>query len=135
MKKVIVVGGGVAGLSAALELAELGYSVTVFEGLMWRIKLSCVAAAHFGGKARSQFVDVGEGKRPLPGEHGFRVFVNFYEGVIDTLRRTPTEKGRSVFGMKPTMGFGLMNSVPHDRTKCFCISAYMWMLFCTQIIR
>ncbi len=32
MRKVIIVGGGVAGLSAALELGQLGYDVSVLEG-------------------------------------------------------------------------------------------------------
>ena len=39
---VAILGGGVAGLSAAHELAERGFAVTVYE-----------SSARFGGKARS----------------------------------------------------------------------------------
>ena len=67
--KVIVLGGGVAGMSAAHELAERGFEVVVFE-----------ARAATGGKARS-FPFPGsatQGRPPLPGEHGFRFFPGFY---------------------------------------------------------
>ena len=77
---VIVLGGGVAGMTAAHELAERGYSVTVYEHKQ-------VA----GGKARS--VDVPnsatEGRKSLPGEHGFRYIPRFYRHVPDTLKRIP----------------------------------------------
>jgi uncharacterized protein with NAD-binding domain and iron-sulfur cluster len=77
---VAVLGGGVAGLSAAHELAERGFSVRLFE------KRSMV-----GGKARS--IDVPgtatAGRKPLPGEHGFRFFAGFYRHVIDTMARIP----------------------------------------------
>jgi len=83
---VIVVGGGVAGMSAAHELAERGFRVRVFErqGLP-------------GGKARSVSVPgTGTGGRAdLPGEHGFRFFPRFYQHVIDTMRRVPVGGGRT----------------------------------------
>ncbi len=77
---VAVFGGGVAGLSAAHELAERGFAVDVYE-----------SKPVLGGKARSIPVpDSGEGGRlPLPGEHGFRFFPGFYKHVTDTMRRTP----------------------------------------------
>ncbi len=75
-----VLGGGVAGLSAAHELAERGFQVHVYE-----------RKAVLGGKARSIPVpnSGGNGRLPLPGEHGFRFFPGFYKHVIDTMRRTP----------------------------------------------
>ncbi|MEO8594746.1 MAG: FAD-dependent oxidoreductase [Candidatus Solibacter sp.] len=77
---VAVFGGGVAGLSAAHELAERGFQVHVYE-----------RKPVFGGKARSIPVpDSGvDGRPPLPGEHGFRFFPGFYKHVTDTMRRTP----------------------------------------------
>ena len=77
-KKVIIMGGGVAGMSAAHELIERGFDVQVFEK---KVQLP-------GGKARSVNVpdfDAGEHYNPLPGEHGFRFFPGFYKRVIDTV--------------------------------------------------
>jgi uncharacterized protein with NAD-binding domain and iron-sulfur cluster len=76
---VAVFGGGIAGLTAAHELAERGLHVTVYERRAW------------GGKARSTEVpqSASGGRRPLPGEHGFRIFFGFYQNIADTLRRIP----------------------------------------------
>ncbi len=100
-RKVAILGGGVAGLSAAHELVERGFCVEVFErqGIP-------------GGKARSiRVVEPLEGpddlvggrafrnprrqsRRPWPpGEHGFRFFPGFYRHVIDTMQRIPFEGG------------------------------------------
>ncbi|HZO82297.1 MAG TPA: FAD-dependent oxidoreductase [Candidatus Binataceae bacterium] len=87
--RVAILGGGVAGLSAAHELAERGFAVTVYErrGLL-------------GGKARS--IAHGRatgGRRPLPGEHGFRFFPGFYRHLPDTMRRIPfANQPRGVLG-------------------------------------
>jgi uncharacterized protein with NAD-binding domain and iron-sulfur cluster len=99
-KTVIVLGGGIGGLSAAHELSERGFSVRVFE-------LRDVP----GGKARSVVVpstaprqNVGAvhlgrlaapTRRDLPGEHGFRFFPRFYRHIIDTMARTPYRGARS----------------------------------------
>ena len=87
MPSVIVIGGGVAGLTAAHELAERGFEVDVYE-----------ARRAWGGKARSQPVPgTGtNGRRDLPGEHGFRFYPRFYTHVIDTMSRIPTAGGGSV---------------------------------------
>jgi uncharacterized protein with NAD-binding domain and iron-sulfur cluster len=82
MKKVIVIGGGVAGMSAAHELAERGFTVEVYEK----------HHKYSGGKARS--VDVPgtnllQSDKFLPGEHGFRFFPGFYKHVTDTMKRIP----------------------------------------------
>lgn len=86
MTTVIVIGGGVAGMSAAHELVERGYTVRVFE----RQSLP-------GGKARSVSVDgTGTDGRPdLPGEHGFRFFPRFYRHIIDTMEHIPVEGGKA----------------------------------------
>jgi uncharacterized protein with NAD-binding domain and iron-sulfur cluster len=75
-----VLGGGVSGLSAAHELAERGYGVTVYEYY-----------DTLGGKARSMDVPgtAAGGRGPLPAEHGFRFFPGFYRNLPDTMRRIP----------------------------------------------
>lgn len=76
---VAVLGGGVGGLSAAQELAERGFEVTIYE-----------RNDRFGGKARSMPVPGTEGAGPpLPGEHGFRFFPGFYRHITDTMKRIP----------------------------------------------
>jgi len=77
---VAILGGGVGGLSAAHELAERGFQVRVYE-----------RKAALGGKARSIPVpgSATDGRKPLPGEHGFRFFPGFYKHVTDTMRRIP----------------------------------------------
>lgn len=105
-QRVAILGGGVAGLSAAHELVERGFEVEVFEKLPIP-----------GGKARSIPVLEGLGNHDdkadeiktlqaamaqdpsvrsrllLPGEHGFRFFPNFYRHVTDTLARIPCDGG------------------------------------------
>jgi 15-cis-phytoene desaturase len=87
-KSVAVLGGGVAGLSAAQELAERGYDVTVYE-----------KKDMFGGKARSLSVPntATGGRQDLPGEHGFRFFPRFYKHLPDTMERIPFPGNVSVF--------------------------------------
>ena len=79
-RKVIVLGGGVAGMSAAHELVERGFDVHVYE-------LKSIP----GGKARSIPVPNSgtDGRNDLPGEHGFRFFPRFYRHVTDTMKRIP----------------------------------------------
>jgi uncharacterized protein with NAD-binding domain and iron-sulfur cluster len=94
MTRVIVIGGGIGGLTAAHELAERGFDVHVYE-----------ARADWGGKARSQPVaGTGtDGRRDLPGEHGFRFYPRFYRHVVDTMSRIACPSGGSVADqLRPT---------------------------------
>jgi uncharacterized protein with NAD-binding domain and iron-sulfur cluster len=86
-RTVAVFGAGIAGLTAAHELAERGFEVTLYERRAW------------GGKARSTEVphSATAGRRPLPGEHGFRGFFGFYQNNPDSFRRIPSSSGGDVF--------------------------------------
>lgn len=90
-KKVIVIGGGVAGMSAAHELAERGFKVEVYDRNPFYV----------GGKARSIAVpgtSTNGQQNNLPGEHGFRFFPGFYKHVTDTMSRIPYgTKGKTCF--------------------------------------
>jgi geranylgeranyl pyrophosphate synthase/uncharacterized protein with NAD-binding domain and iron-sulfur cluster len=110
--RVVILGGGVAGMSAAHELIERGFEVIVLE----RRNIP-------GGKARSiRVVDDGSGgsghelagvvagpiSHRVPGEHGFRFFPGFYKHVIDTMRRIPSVDGRMVADhLVPTTRIGI----------------------------
>ena len=80
MSRVIVIGGGIGGLTAAHELAERDLEVSVLE-----------AGDRFGGKARS--MPITEEPDALHGEHGFRFFPAFYRHVVDTMARIPDGTG------------------------------------------
>jgi geranylgeranyl pyrophosphate synthase/uncharacterized protein with NAD-binding domain and iron-sulfur cluster len=110
--RVIVLGGGVAGMSAAQELIERGFEVVVLE----RRDIA-------GGKARSipvihdaagtsghQLAAGGAApvEHRVPGEHGFRFFPGFYKHVTDTMRRIPSFDGHKVADhLVPTTRVGI----------------------------
>jgi uncharacterized protein with NAD-binding domain and iron-sulfur cluster len=89
-KTVVVLGGGVGGMSAAHMLASRGFKVTVYD----RNKL------YVGGKARSVDVpgtNTTDVNKYLPGEHGFRFFPGFYKHVIETMKEIPFGDGKTAY--------------------------------------
>ncbi|MFF2654977.1 FAD-dependent oxidoreductase [Streptomyces sp. NPDC058045] len=84
-RRVAVLGGGVAGLTAAQELVERGFEVTVWE------------RKELGGKSRTIPVPgTGTGgRKDLPGEHGFRYVPGFYHHLPETMARIPAAGGGS----------------------------------------
>ena len=110
-----VLGAGIAGLTAAHELAQRGFEVTVYERRAdERVELGEAAPGWFppvklGGLAASQFSTPGPTGgsraqlRPFPGqrgqprppqravagEHGFRFFPAYYLHIWDLLQRIP----------------------------------------------
>ncbi len=98
-RTVAILGGGVGGLSAAHELAERGFEVSVYE-----------SRDRFGGKARSFPVpDSGGPGSELPAEHGFRFFPGFYRHIPHTMRRIPfAGQGDGVAGNLVTATRALM---------------------------
>ncbi len=99
MPKVVVLGGGVAGMSAAHELVNRGFEVEIYER----------NPKYFGGKARSiEYNHDGAYQIPLPGEHGFRFFPGFYKHITDTMANIPySPDGKKVV---------FQNLVPTSRT-------------------
>ena len=93
MPSVIIIGGGVGGLTVAHELVERGFTVDIYE-----------ARGAWGGKSRSQPVpgSATGGRRELPGEHGFRFYPRFYKHVIDTMSRIPSGGASVVERLRPT---------------------------------
>ncbi|MDQ3728453.1 MAG: FAD-dependent oxidoreductase [Actinomycetota bacterium] len=96
---VAILGGGVGGLSAAHELVERGFEVTVYE------------RRALGGKARSTSVPgtARGARRPLPGEHGMRLFPGFYQNLPKTMRQIPdgTNPNGTFDNLVATSQFGL----------------------------
>ena len=74
-RSVLVVGGGIAGLSAALELAERGYRVSVRE-----------AGPVFGGRLATRELDPGLG-RTFRVEHGLHMWFDNYRTFADIRSR------------------------------------------------
>jgi 15-cis-phytoene desaturase len=82
--RVVIIGGGVAGMTAAHELIDRNFDVTVLERDM-----------RPGGKAKTYDAPspLSSGKLPLPGEHGFRFFPHFYQNIRDTMDRISLQSG------------------------------------------
>ncbi|MCV7340301.1 putative oxidoreductase [Mycobacterium haemophilum DSM 44634] len=78
--RVVIAGAGIAGMAAAMLLAEAGLRVTL-----------CEAAPEAGGKAKS--VRLADGH---PTEHSLRVYTDSYQTLLRLFSRIPTENGMTV---------------------------------------
>ena len=103
--RVVVVGGGLAGMAAATALAERGYAVTLLE-----------AASHLGGKIGGWEVEA-LGER-FPVEHGFHGFFDQYYNLRDLLGAagaladlSPSDGYPVLFADRPPERFGKTTSV------------------------
>jgi hypothetical protein len=114
---VTIFGAGVAGLTAAHELAERGFKVYVLESSEPPPRGEKPDArydeddVHIGGVAKTQWGSRAEppddspgqilppgvpDRARYPGEHGYRLFPSFYRHVFDTMKRTPMEVARGL---------------------------------------
>lgn len=75
MTKIIIFGGGIAGLTVAHELIEKRFKVTLIE-----------PDQILGGMARSRRENNG-----IPSEHSWRGYGSFYSNTFDILKRIPIE--------------------------------------------
>src|SRR6476646_694446 len=110
--RVIVLGGGVGGMSAAHELVERGFEVVVLErGEVPGGKARSIPVVHDGEDTSGHQLAsgaVGPIEHRLPGEHGFRFFPGFYKHVVDTMRRIPSFDGRKAADhLTPTTRVGI----------------------------
>jgi uncharacterized protein with NAD-binding domain and iron-sulfur cluster len=87
-KRILIAGGGIAGMTAATLLAEQGFEVTL-----------CEASRHLGGKARS-----GRTREGNPTEHSLRVFWRNYQTLLPILARIPSGDGCTV--LDHLVGYG-----------------------------
>lgn len=105
-KKVAVIGGGIAGIAAACNLAERGLDVHLFE-----------KNAFLGGKIGSwQFKSNGE---MLRAEHGFHAFFRQYYNLREFLKKLGADKHLIpiddyviLFGEKQKQGFKNLDNTP-----------------------
>ena len=72
MKHIIIIGGGISGLTAAHELVEQGYKVTILE-----------RNAHVGGLARTYQKE----NVMCPYEYSWRAYGKWYHNVYDIMKR------------------------------------------------
>lgn len=120
-KKVVILGGGIAGLSAAHELVRRGFDVEVFERKsipggkarsLAAVPPSLVRSPFFGAPGLTAGHAALHGP-PLPGEHGFRFFPGFYRHIVETMKEIP-------FGRDATVADNLVDTAelkiaPSDR--------------------
>lgn len=83
MKHVIIIGGGISGLTAAHELIEQNYKVTLIE-----------RNSQVGGLART-FQD--ENNKICPYEYSWRAYGQWYQNVYDIMKRIPFSNEESVY--------------------------------------
>ncbi len=105
-KKVAVIGGGIAGISASSNLAERGFQVTLFE-----------KEHYLGGKLGAwTFESNGE---TLHMEHGFHAFFRQYYNLLDFMKRLgiyenliPIDDYVILFGKGEKQGFKDLDPTP-----------------------
>lgn len=82
-KSVVIIGGGIAGLTAAHELVELGYKVILLE------RNNIV-----GGLARTY---QNKKDKICPYEYSWRAYGKWYQNVYNIMKRIPYDKKKTVF--------------------------------------
>lgn len=94
--RVVVVGGGIAGLTAATLLAEAGLKVTVLE-----------ADQSLGGLAKSIRVS-NQSKVGFPAEHSLRVYHGVYSCYFKILKKIPFNEKETLFNQLTPISLALI---------------------------
>jgi uncharacterized protein with NAD-binding domain and iron-sulfur cluster len=104
MKSIIIFGAGIAGLSAAHELAQLGYSVTVYE-----------ATDQAGGFFRSARL----GKDNMPTEYSWHGMGPWYHNAFDLMQKIPFSEKGSIYdlALSRPLDFGIFPD--NDKAKFY----------------
>ncbi len=84
MKSIVIFGAGIAGLSAAHELAQLGYTVSVYEAL-----------DQPGGFFRSSRL----GKDNMPSEYSWHGMGPWYHNAFDLMQKIPFNEKGSIYDL------------------------------------
>lgn len=116
MTNVAIFGAGVAGLTAAHELAARGFDVVIYDVSLREKDPPFL----IGGVARTQYHRFSKGdlaNKLVPGEHGFRFFPSFYRHLTHTMRRIPTISVATIAG--PEGGGGPDAAFKHARIGRF----------------
>lgn len=105
-KKAVIVGGGIAGLVAAMELAEKGFNVTIYE-----------RNSYWGGKLGSWTFE--QNGKTLRTTHGFHAFFNQYYNLLNWMEKhdlakylQPIDDYKVMFSEKESMGFKGIENTP-----------------------
>ena len=134
---VTIYGAGIAGLSAAHELAERGFQVRIVEPAR-DVEVGGATTMAIGGVARTQYAFGSRATAAsdpcgapsgqptaahrtaahdavVPGEHGFRFFPSYYRHLFDTMQRIPVvdasggDTGRTVYDhLRPSRQLGIV---------------------------
>jgi isorenieratene synthase len=117
-KKVVVVGGGLAGISASLELASRGFAVTLVE-----------SSASLGGKLTGWEIEALGEKFPV--EHGFHGFFEQYYNLKEMFASAGVTP--NVFSASPGYPIIFKNSPEEifgQASKYFPLNVFsMWLRF------
>jgi zeta-carotene desaturase len=115
MPKVTIIGAGIAGLTAALRLAERGYEVTIFE-----------QDSFVGGKFRATEWSQKHAKQSAFHEHSYHMFLNWYHNLWEIAEEVCQEEDFIALTkvwflhkgdfpkMKQLVNFGSLKSVPQN---------------------
>lgn len=95
-RRVLIIGGGITGLTVAHECIEAGAEVEI-----------CEKELRWGGKAVSYRLDAKERLAGVPVEHSLRNFSSVYFSLFETMLRIPYDNRTAFDTLRPVPGIAL----------------------------